>query len=100
MKGKLFTIGGKTWPGLGKLVEECGEVTQVVGKLMGTGGDVQHWDGEAPLDVRLIEELGDLLAAIDFVIGANKLPAEAIAKRRTRKLELFQSWHRAKVTRP
>lgn len=30
-----FSIGGTLWPGLSKLIEECGEVLQVGGKLIG-----------------------------------------------------------------
>ena len=41
----MFAIGDKKWPGISKLVEEAGEVTQVAGKLMGSGGDILHWDG-------------------------------------------------------
>lgn len=36
-----FSLGSRTWPGLSKLVEECGEVLQIAGKIMGTGGAVQ-----------------------------------------------------------
>jgi NTP pyrophosphatase (non-canonical NTP hydrolase) len=67
-----YAIGSETWPGLSKLVEECGEVLQVAGKLMGTGGQVEHWDG-TDLRERMTEELADLLAAIDFLQYMNDL---------------------------
>lgn len=89
-----FSIGSKVWPGLGKLVEECGEACQVAGKLMGTGGDTKHWDGGEDLKIRLEEEVGDILAAISFLIDNNQLNREAIKKRREKKLETFTKWHK------
>lgn len=42
----MFAIGSPVWPGLSKLAEEAGETLQVVGKLMGTGGESAHWDDQ------------------------------------------------------
>jgi len=86
-------IGAQEWAGISKLNEESGEVLQVIGKLMGTDGEANHWDG-TDLHVRLTEELGDLLAAITFVMEQNqvKLNAEAIFDRAERKLNLFREW--------
>lgn len=89
----MFAIGSPFWPGLSKLTEESGEVCQVIGKLVGTGGETAHWDG-SDLRVRLIEEAGDVLAACDFVIEKNGLDASgAAAARRAFKLALFRKWH-------
>lgn len=90
-----FSIGSRRWAGLSKLAEESGEVVQVVGKLLGTGGDPAHWDG-SDLRVRLQEELGDLLAAIDYVLRVNRhdLSLLAVTVRRAEKLETFLRWHR------
>ena len=90
----LFYIGAKKWPGLSKLVEEAGEVVQVCGKLIATGGNPSHWDG-TNLHERLEDELGDLLAAIDFVIERNslRLSRTKIASRRSEKLKMFDHWH-------
>jgi NTP pyrophosphatase (non-canonical NTP hydrolase) len=87
-----FAIGSPEWPGLSKLAEEAGETLQVVGKLMGTGGETAHWDG-SDLRERLIEEISDLFAACDFVVAANRLDREAIRERRAKKLALFFAWH-------
>ena len=88
-----FFIGAKEWPGLTKVVEECGEVTQVIAKLMATDGDVLHYDGSM-LDNRLMTELGDLLAAIQFVTAhCPHLDAEFIQRRAAKKLDLFEKWH-------
>lgn len=96
-----FAIGGSVWPGLSKLTEECGEVGQVIGKLMGTGGATNHWDG-SDLAVRLTEEMGDVLAAIEFVTMMNPQHVNAVAMddRRIKKLALFEKWHREQVPLP
>jgi hypothetical protein len=52
----MFAIGDKEWPGISKLVEEAGEVGQVCGKLIGSGGETAHFDG-SNLRARLSEEL-------------------------------------------
>ena len=87
-----FSIGGDRWPGIGKLLEEAGEVAQVCGKLIGSGGERKHWDG-TDLVERLHEELGDLMAAIEFVATENKLDKSAIERRCAEKLALFREWH-------
>lgn len=89
MSAGPYSIGSDLWPGLSKLVEECGEVVQVVGKLIATGGDASHWDG-TDLRERLTEELADLMAAVVFVSEANGLP---MADRAGAKLELFRKRH-------
>ena len=79
----MFGFGTKEWPGVAKLNEECGEVVQVIGKLMATGGRIEHWEGSS-LDERLAEEMADVLAAVNFVMeeNADRLDADLI-KRRT-----------------
>ena len=88
----MFAIGSKIWPGLSKLIEECGEVVQVCGKLLGTGGAQTHFDG-SDLRERLTEELADVLAAAAFVIERNGLDAVAIEKRVAEKRQRFEDWH-------
>ncbi len=90
--GKPYSIGSNYWTGLSKLIEESGEVVQVCGKLLGTGGSVAHWDG-TELRTRLEEELADLTAAIAFVTSRNKLDYVAIQKRAAEKLTKFGDWH-------
>lgn len=89
----MFSMGDKEWPGLSKLVEEAGEVTQICGKLIATRGKEEYWDG-SNLRSRLIEELGDLQAAIVFVTLNSGLDTEAIMTRAEAKLKLFNEWHR------
>lgn len=89
----MFEIGAKDWPGLSKLIEEAGEVQQVCGKLIGSQGKVDHWDGTNLL-VRLKEEIADVMAACEFVIEANELDAEGIWIRSQEKVQRFREWHR------
>lgn len=88
-----FSIGSQFWPGISKLIEECGEVIQVAGKLIGARGVPEHWDG-TDLHARMTEELADLLAAISFVIAENELDAASINRRWEEKKERFYRWHR------
>lgn len=91
-----FSIGGKVWPGISKLIEEAGEVQQVAGKLLGTGGAVEHWDGSNLRD-RLQEEIADVMAACQFVAEANQLDVDGIARRVDAKLATFHKWHREQL---
>lgn len=88
----MFAIGDKEWPGISKLVEECGETLQVAGKLMGSRGTILHWDG-SNLKTRLEDELADLIAAATFVADNCRLDRERIRSRADSKLALFRSWH-------
>ena len=110
-----FSIGGDLWPGLSKLIEEAGEtaellpevllqktlgrVQQVAGKLIGSEGRTDQWSGD--IGKRLVEELGDLKAAIDFFMEANSrsIDQSAVATRHGVKLVTFRRWHREGVER-
>lgn len=89
-----YSIGSDLWPGLSKLIEEAGEVSQVAGKILGTGGKAEHWDGTNLRD-RMEEELADLMAACDFVIQHNNLNEEKIGNRVIAKLAVFEKWRKA-----
>ena len=88
-----FSIGSTVWPGTSKVIEEMGELGQVLGKLIATGGDTKHWDGD--LRKRLIEEIGDVTAAIIFFQQKNFSAVEAmeVGVRIQKKLDLFNEWH-------
>lgn len=98
MKIKPYCIGSNEWNGLSKLIEECGEVLQVAGKIIGNEGKINHWDGSNLRD-RLESELGDLLAAINFVIDENGLHLTSIQKQCDIKTETFKKWHDANKDR-
>lgn len=89
-----YSIGSDHCPGLSKLNEEAAEVIQVIGKAMGVGGLIEHWEG-THLRERLEDELGDLQAAISFVTSHNSLDRERIYKRVVAKLLQFEEWHKA-----
>lgn len=89
---KPFSIGSDVWPGLSKVIEEAGELQQVAGKLIGSGGDLRHWDG-TDLKERLLEELSDTLAACEFFIQKNNFSRRAISIRTESKLKKYERWH-------
>ena len=91
----MFAFGDKEWPGLAKLNEEAGELVQVIGKLMMTHDEAGHWEG-SDLRVRLVEEMADVVAGVDF-LAFHVLTAEerdALRVRVREKLERFERWHR------
>lgn len=85
-----YSIGSREWNGLSKLIEECGEVIQVAGKIIGNSGRLTHWEGSNLRD-RLEEEIGDLQAAIIFVQRHNNISP---AKRASQKIDLFEDWNK------
>lgn len=93
LEGTLFALGGAVWSGMSKLLEEMGELQQLLGKLIQTGGSTKHWDGD--LREKLIEELGDTAAAIGFFVDKNftLLEQGKIETRAAQKRELFEHWH-------
>lgn len=88
-----FSLGSKVWPGTSKVIEEMGELQQVLGKLIAVAGNTKHWDGD--LRRKLVEELGDLAAALGFFQTENLTIEETqqMFERATKKLALFKQWH-------
>jgi len=86
-----------------KLLEESGELTQVVAKLLAYWGHDDHPDGQK-LVPRIEAEIADLLAAIDITLELNSrtddpsipasqvLDVDKIMRRRKRKLATFRKW--------
>lgn len=91
-----FQLGSDVWPGLGKLAEEAGEVVQVIGKIIATGGRDEYWE-DRDLRRDLENELGDLRATILWVMRNNKLNNERIVARTAHKVGLFTQWAIAKA---
>lgn len=105
----MFAFSDKEWPGVAKLIEECGELaevlgptlllsaigklTQTQGKLVMIDGGTDHWSGD--LRKAMVEELADVEAAIDFVKAhcLKKKEVGTIARRRAMKLKKFERWH-------
>jgi NTP pyrophosphatase (non-canonical NTP hydrolase) len=88
-----FSIGSRVWPGTSKLLEEMGELQQVIGKLIAVAGSAQHWDGD--LRAKLVDELADVTAALRF-FGTENLTLDEIkrfSERVDMKLARFREWH-------
>lgn len=78
--------------GLVKLMEECGELTQIAAKKLTFPDTDEHPDGQGSMHVRMEEEIADVLAAIYHVVAEYGLDTKFIDQRRKRKLELFRKW--------
>ena len=89
-----YSIGSGKWPGTSKLIEEMGELAQVLGKLIANNGETKHWDG-TNLRERLIEEIADVDAALNF-FRQNFSTAERvrIIERSSVKLQQFWEWQK------
>lgn len=89
----MFAIGDEQWPGTSKLIEESGEVLQVLGKLMGSRGSTDHWSGD--LRVSLVEEISDLEAALRFFVDHNLTDEEIddFLERSDKKYLTYKEWH-------
>jgi hypothetical protein len=87
-----FSIGSRVWPGTSKLIEEMGELQQVLGKLIATAGATDHWSGD--LRKMLVEELGDVSAAVRFFARMNLTLEECsfVAIRSDNKLAKYDEW--------
>lgn len=91
-----FTPYGFTdpnWPGLGKVMEECGELTQVCAKIIGADGQtIYPWTGR-DYGKDLVEELGDVMAIVNwFVARCPNVDTEAVLRRCQEKMEKYDKW--------
>jgi NTP pyrophosphatase (non-canonical NTP hydrolase) len=93
LSGGAFGFGTDSWPGAAKLMEEAGEVVQVISKLIVNGGDTNYW-GDRDLHQLMIEELGDLAATLIFFgeQNFNEEDRNRIAERAQLKLERYAVW--------
>ena len=78
--------------GLSKLMEECGELVQICAKKLAYYHTDIHPDGKGSMKNRMMEEMGDVLAAVYFTANKFEIPDEAIFERADKKLQLFKSW--------
>jgi NTP pyrophosphatase (non-canonical NTP hydrolase) len=89
-----FAIGSDVWPGLAKLSEECGELTQVIGKIMAfPDPDAIHPDGQGKLHDRLTAEMADVMAACEYVMEFNSVKKGKVKDRIRMKIARFVKWH-------
>ena len=85
------SIGAAVRPGTVKALEECGELAQVLAKLLAFP-DTPHPDG-TDLDARLIEEMGDVIGTLAYLRDAQGLDLKAITARAQMKVDRFWKWH-------
>jgi hypothetical protein len=83
-----YGIGSDTWPGLSRLAADAAQVARMARSIIGTGNDT-HEDATVQRE-RLQDQLGDLRAAIDYVIGKNALDWTAVNRRRDRKRTQYE----------
>lgn len=89
-----YSIGSDQWPGLAKAMEECGELIQAAAKIMASGGEDTHWDGQGSPFTRLEDEIADVRAAIAFLLQVNPVLDQRQVEARTAfKLDRFRGWH-------
>ena len=83
-----YGVGSDTWPGLSRLAADAAQVARAACTIISTGNDT---DQDAAVQrENLQEQLGDLRAAIDYVIGKNALDWDAVNRRRDRKRSLYE----------
>lgn len=88
-----YRIDSDTWPGLSQLAEDAAQIVRHVGAII----DDDAGQDAAGLRASLQEELGDLRAAIDYVIGKNALDWDAVNRRRDRKRSLYERAYAGKA---
>ena len=100
----MFRISSKRWAGLGKFVEESGELNEIIGKLVATHGgkvgplgDKDYWDGR-DLVAEFEDEVADVLAVLSFIIDHNpQLNKSRIINRAGTKYARFLGWRKEKL---
>lgn len=80
--------------GLIKLIEETGELQQVVGKKLAYYDTDEHPDGQGSLKERLEDEIADVLGIIAFVVDHFNLDHYRIQERSSAKLKRYEEWHK------
>lgn len=82
--------------GLAKLVEECGEVQQVAGKMIQYPhlqfAEFEMHPSGYNLRRKMEEEIGDALASMEYIVKHLSLNASIVDIRRQAKLKRFESW--------
>lgn len=79
--------------GLNKLMEECGELTQIAAKKASYMHTDEHPDGAGSMKKRMEDEIADVLAACRVVIANFGLDPMRIDERFHQKVQTFQRWH-------
>ena len=84
--------------GRDKLLEEMGELSQVLAKLNAfpacVSPEVLHPDG-TDLGQRLVEEIADVTAAIELVMMTHSVDQLSVKIRAVEKFQMYLKWHQA-----
>ena len=87
-----FNIESARWAGATKILEEASELSTVIAKLIAMNGEPTYFDG-TNLEQRLIEEIGDLRAALSFFLVHQSADFNTRVDRRHLKKSLtFADW--------
>lgn len=81
---------------IGELQKELGELQQVIGKMLGypdlQSSDIENHPDGTNLRKRLVEEMADVHAAIEFVTVKLNLQIQGTQDRIKAKLHSFRQW--------
>lgn len=80
--------------GVAKVIEECGELVQILAKKLAYWYTDEHPDGAGSIRERIEDEMGDVLAAIAHAAADPRLDLDRdrIERRRLMKLATFDTW--------
>lgn len=81
--------------GLTKLIEECGELVQILAKKTAYPTGKYPTRKFKDINARIVEEMGDVLAAMEFVVDKFELPGDEIEERMNTKLKKYKEWDSA-----
>lgn len=79
---------------LGKLGEECGELSSIVSRCIIQGIDECDPETGKPNRLALEEEIADVMAMAELAIFRFCLNALRLETRRERKIEMKRAWHK------
>lgn len=76
------------------LAEECAEVIRIKSKIVRFGIDDFHPKNEMSNRDALEQEVGDVLAMVDILVGNGVLTAAGLEAAKGRKLVKLEQWYR------
>ena len=85
-------MNDKIFEALGILQEECAEVIQIVSKCRRFGIDELHLKEGVKNRELLNEEIGDILAIVDYLIDQNVITMGALEQAKAKKVNKLKSW--------
>lgn len=88
-----YLNGTTRYFGVAKVIEETGEINQLLGKLIACP-DEPHWDGKGYVKDRLPDEIADGLASLIYFLCNNydDKVINKVKKRMNSKLKKYNKW--------